>query len=341
MNTKPTRRDVARLAGVSTATVSNVVNRSGKVKEETVLRVQRAIDRLHYRPDMVARSLTTGKTMQIGIVLEDVLNPFYGEIVREFENAAGERDYFVSVCTGLRKLDGYFDSAVTRGLDGIFVTALPYKFRVEKLYRLVDCGVRVLTSGNVNVDRSRVSSIEQDYESGMAAAIRHLYRLGHRRIAYLSGLGRSQTFDLRCVAYRRCAAELRLPDAGSLLVSGEAPYTTNVRDGYNCAARLLRSGKRFTAAGCGNDLMAIGAIRAFRESGLRVPQDVSVVGFDGIEIGRFCDPPLTTMSLDKERFGRKAFELLYRGMACGETASCTEGLTLLEGGSTAPCPSAP
>ena len=110
---KATRTDVARLAGVSTATVSNVLNGSNKVKEATVRRVMEAVQQLDYRPDMIARSMTTKRTMQIGIVLEDVINPYYGEVMREFELAANEKNYFVNICTGLHKLDSYFDNFIT------------------------------------------------------------------------------------------------------------------------------------------------------------------------------------------------------------------------------------
>src|SRR5690554_6266494 len=106
---RPTRTDVAKLAGVSTATVSNVLNRPEIVTEETAKKVRAAIEQLDYRPDMIARSLSTKRTMQIGIVLEDMLNPFFGAIVKGFENAANEKNYFVNVCTGLNRLDNYLD----------------------------------------------------------------------------------------------------------------------------------------------------------------------------------------------------------------------------------------
>ena len=140
---KVTRADVAKLAGVSSATVSNVLNENNKVKEETAVRVRAAIKELDYRPDMIARSMVMKKTMQIGIVLENISNPFFGDIVRGFESAANEKGYFVNICTGFNKLDDYFDNFIIRRLDGVFVTAIPYKFKIEKLYHLVDKGIRV------------------------------------------------------------------------------------------------------------------------------------------------------------------------------------------------------
>ncbi|HHY82936.1 MAG TPA: LacI family transcriptional regulator [Clostridiales bacterium] len=332
---RPTRTDVAKLAGVSTATVSNVLNRPDIVTEETAERVRAAIKQLGYRPDMIARSLSTKRTMQIGIVLEDMLNPYFGAIVKEFESAANEQNYFVNVCTGLNRLDNYLDDFITRGLEGIFITALPYKFHVEKLYNLVEKGIKIITSGNINADSRLVSSIENDYIAAMHDVIEHLYNLGHINIAYLSGLGRELTYDLRCNGYRKSLEEFNLPYRDSLLIDGEYPYSTNIKAGYDCAMRLMGTGEKFTAVICGNDLMALGAMKAFQEKGFKIPEDISVVGFDGIEIGRYWEPALTTMSVDKTKFGRKAFELLHSNILTGKTDQFISKLTLWEGGSTA------
>lgn len=333
---KATRNDVAKLAGVSAATVSNVLNNSDKVKDDTVRRVMEAIERLNYRPDMVARSLITGQSRQIGIVLENIRNPHYGEIVEHFEAAAEARGYFVNICTGINKLDIYFDNFITRGLDGAFVAALPYKFEMDKLYNLIDNDIKVVVSGNVNADFRRVSFIENDYVKGMRKAVTYLNQLGHQDIAYLSGLGRELTYDERCKGYLECVRELQLPCGESLLIDGKYPFNTNTHVGYQLAKRLIDSGKPFTAAICGNDLMAIGAIKAFQDSGLSVPEDVSVIGFDGIEIGRYWSAPLTTLAVDGRVFGETAFELLYNNMTKGTTGFYLNDLALVEGKSTAP-----
>ena len=333
---KATRTDVARLAGVSTATVSNVLNGSNKVKEATVRRVMEAVQQLDYRPDMIARSMTTKRTMQIGIVLEDVINPYYGEVMREFELAANEKNYFVNICTGLNKLDSYFDNFITRHMDGVFVAALPYKFQEDKLYYLVERGVKVLTSGNVNADFRRVSSIENDYLTAMQDAMSYLVSLGHEEIAYLSGLGRDLPYDLRCTGYLDMVRALGLSCGDSLLIDSAYPYSTDFAAGHACAVRLLETGKPFTAMICGNDLMAMGAMKALLERGIRVPEDVSVMGFDGIAMGQFWSPSLTTMSVDKATFGRRAFELLYSNIVNDTTGYYKNKLTLVKGQSTGP-----
>jgi DNA-binding LacI/PurR family transcriptional regulator len=332
---RATRADVAKLANVSTATVSNVLNNVQKVKRETVERVMQAVEQLNYRPDMIARSLITGQTRQIGIVLENIRNPHYGEIVEHFEAAAEARGYFVNICTSIAKLDNYFDNFIDRGLDGAFVAALPYKFDIEKLYNLIQYDIKVVVSGNINADLHRVSFVENDYVKGMRKAITYLVSLGHKDIAYLSGLGRELTYDERCKGYIQCVQEMQLPCGESLLFDGKYPFFTNTREGYQLAKRLLDSRKPFTAAICGNDLMAIGAIKAFHDNGLSVPEDVSVIGFDGIELGRYCRPPLTTLAVDGRVFGKTAFELLYNNMNKGLTGFCLNELVFSEGQSTA------
>ena len=332
---KATRSDVAKLAGVSTATVSNALSCPHKVKDETVKKVLEAVKALDYKPDMIARSLSTKKTMQIGIVLEDISNPFFGEIVKGFERAANEKNYFVNICTGFNKLDEYFDNFITRRLDGVFVTAIPYKFNMDKLYHLVDNGIKVLVSGNVGADYRKVSSIENDHMAAMHEAMEYLYSLGHREIAYLSGLGRSLPYDLRSICYLKMVERLGLPCGENLLFDGEYPYTTDITAGYYYAKELIKSGRDFSAVICLNDLMALGAMKAIKEKGYKVPEDISVMGFDGISYGQYWEPSLTTMSLDKVKFGEKAFELLLSNIDNGNTCYFENKLSIMKRKSTA------
>lgn len=332
-----TRKDVARAAGVSTATVSNVLNRSVNVKEETAQRVLEAVRRLEYSPNMVARSLSTKRTMQVAIVLEDIGNPFFAEVAADFERAAEEKNYFVNICMSLNKLDAYYENFKARGVDGVFVTALPHKYDVNKLYQLAEGGIKVVTSGNVEIDTRKICSIENDYENGIHKAMEYLYGLGHRRIAYLSGLGRELSSDCRCMAYLRELKALGLDYGERLLVDGKHPYTTSMRDGYRCAGQLLDSGKEFTAIICGNDMMAVGAMRALGERGLETPGDVSVIGIDGTSVGSYYRPSLTTLEVNPG-IGRKAFELLYGNMMQGNVGYYKSDVKLVVRESTAQAP---
>ena len=331
-----TRKDVAKRAGVSVATVSNVLNNPHIVREDTVVKIKVAMEELDYRPNLVARSLITNRSMQLGILLEDIRNPFYSEIVEHFEAAAEQKGYFVSICPGLTKVDRYFDNFISRNLDGIFVAALPHHFETEKLYSLVNKGIKIVVSGNINADFRLVSSIEHDFKKAMETALTYLRSLGHEHIAYLSGLAGEFSFDERCSSYIELTDRLKLPCGQNLLVDGCYPYRTDPKTGYEQARRLIDMNSIFTAVICGNDLMAIGAIRAFEEAGLRVPDDVSVMGFDGIEIGQYIRRPLTTMSVNREFFGRKVFDLLYNNIQNDVTGFFRNLLSLHEGESTAP-----
>ena len=181
---KVTRADVAKLAGVSTATVSYVLNGSRNISERTRKCVLDAVERLNYKPDMIARSMTKNETMQLSLMINDITNPFYSEIVMGFEAAAIEKGYFVNVCTGYKDINNYLENYIARRIDGVFVVAVPHKFDLGKLYDLTENGIKVVVSGNTEVDHKKVCSIENDYQTGMKEALNYLRSLGHERIAY-------------------------------------------------------------------------------------------------------------------------------------------------------------
>ena len=332
---KATRSDVAKLAGVSTATVSYVLNKSKTLSPETTERVMRAVRELNYRPDIIARSMSTRESMQIGILLENISNPFYGDIIRGFESSANKQGYFVNVCTSLRRYNEYIEGAIARRLDGLFIMALPTSYDMEKLYHLTEQDIGVIVSGCCNADLKRLCLIENDYLTAMRDAMLHLHQRGHRDIAFITGLDRSLTFDNRVSGYLRMVEELGLTCGDDLLIEGRPPYSTAMQDGYDLTQRLLKTRRRFTALICVNDLTAFGAYMALRENGLRIPEDVAVVGFDDILFSSFCSPTLTTLSVDKFAFGQKAFELLYSYMTQGNTGFYLNRLRLVERQSTA------
>lgn len=316
---KVTRADVAKLAGVSTATVSYVLNGSRNMSDKTRKLVLDAVEQLNYKPDMIARSMTKNETMQLSLMINDITNPFFSEIVVGFETAAIEKGYFVNVCTGYKDINNYFDNYIARRIDGVFVVAVPHKFDLNRLYNLTENGIKVVVSGNTEADLKRVSSIENDYVAGMRTAVTYLHQLGHERIAYLSGLSRKHKYDRKIEGYLAAMEQQGLNCGEELLLEGRAPYSTSVEDGYAMAKELVASGKEFTAAICTNDLMAMGAVSAFEDVGLRAPQDVSVMGFDDILFAKAWRPAITTMAVSKYEFGRKAFELLYTNIKKGNT----------------------
>ena len=326
------------MAGVSTATVSYVLNGSRGMSDKTKKLVYDAVEQLNYKPDMIARSMTTNETKQLSLMINDITNPFYSEIIKGFEEAAIEKGYFVNVCTGYKDINNYLDNYIARRIDGVFIVAMPYKFDIQKLYGLVDYGVKVVVSGNTEADLQKVSSIESDYMAAMQDAVKYLHNLGHQKIAYLSGLGRQHKSDCKIEGYLRAMEQMSLPYGEDLLFAGSAAYTTGVEDGYAMAQQLIHSGMEFTAVICQNDLMAMGAIAALEDSGKKVPQDVSVIGFDDILFAKAWRPAITTMAVSKYEFGYKAFELLYHNIKQGQTATYVSTLQLKERESTARCP---
>ena len=282
------------------------------MSEKTRKLVLDAVEQLNYKPDMIARSMTKNETRQLSFMVNDATNPFYGEIIVGFENAAMERGYFVNICTGNKNINDYFDNYIARRVDGVFIAAIPYKFDMAKLYSLTDNGIRVVVSGNTDVDLKRVSSIESDYVTAMDKAVSYLYGLGHREISYLSGLSRKFQFDHRIDGYLAAVERYQLPCGSDLLFDGKPPYHTEIAEGYALTQELLKSERRFTAVICLNDLMAMGAISALQEAGLRVPEDVAVSGFDN-NIEDLLAENLTTVQVFNEELGsRLALQILYR-----------------------------
>lgn len=336
-----TREDVAREASVSTATVSYVLNNTHHLSEETRSRVMKAVEKLGYKPDMIAKSMATNKTHQLAIVMDSLLNPYYGEIAIGFENAAVQEGYFINICSGQNNLDAYFDSFIGRRLDGILLLALPDKFHIENLYRLINSGVKIIMSDIDDIDVSRVSMLDNNYYEGMKLAFEHLYNLGHREIVYLDVMQAQpgyQKVNYREKSFFECRKKYLADSNKDNIVSFSQAGLNHIEKGFNAAQRLIASGRTFTAVICTNDLVAIGAINAFTDAGISVPRDVSVVGFDNIVYGKSWEPAITSVYHDKVEFGKKAFDILNNNINNNITGFYKADVMLYKGASTAPPP---
>lgn len=331
-----TREDVAREAGVSNATVSYVLNGTRHFSDATVQRVHAAVKKLGYKPDMIARSMVKSETHQLGIVFDNILNPYYGEIVLGFENEAVKNGYFINICSGQNNLDGYFDTFISRRIDGLLILALPDKFHIEKLYDLADAGIKIVSGGIDNIDLKRISLLDGNYGEGMLLAYNHLYDLGHRKIIYLSALQGIEQSDSRERVFLKELEKHGVSNPRQNVVKLDLLYKSGINDGYQIAKKLLMSGKEFTAVICTNDLMAIGAIKAFHEAGLSVPKDISVVGFDNLIYSQCWSPSITSVSHNTQDFGKKACEMLLNNIRSGITGFYKATVSLYIGQSTAP-----
>jgi len=304
-NKRITLNDVALLAGVSSQTVSRVVNNHPYVSEETRRRVLTAIRKLNYHPNRAARSLATRRSCTLGVVSYDIA--FYGpaQMVMNIERTAKRRGYTVSLATiDSMTLDDVRQAVLDVGgdaMDGLLFIAPVVGVTYDDLVRVAE------TVPFVQIDTAlsaKVPSVVIDQRHGSQLATRHLIDLGHRAIAEISGPLAWYGAQARHTSWRDTLLAAGL--AAELSVEGD----WTARSGYEAAGRLLDAGASFTALVVGNDQMALGALAALRERGLSVPDDVSIVGFDDVPEAAFFNPPLTTIRQNFAALGEQSVEYL-------------------------------
>jgi LacI family transcriptional regulator len=305
-----TIKDVAAAAGVSKATVSRVLSGDAtSMRAETRQKVQEVIDALGYRPSAVARSLTSRRTCTLGMLISDVANPFYGDVIHGVEDAAFESEYNLllgNINYDLARGEALVRSFVDRRVDGVLLMSSS----------MTDAWLEQLARGHVPVvvldwqvksPLAGVSTIAVDYSAGIRAAVKHLVDLGHRRFAHVGGPGNLQTSQARRDAFLTALNACGL-DAREVIL-----LEANLRiDGGRLAAeRLLELEPCPTAVFAANDLTAMGVMSAARAKGLRLPQDLSVVGLDDIWLASEEEPPLTTVALPRYEIGVLSVQMLF------------------------------
>jgi len=299
---QPTIGDVARRASVSRATVSRVINRYPHVRPRVRAAVQRAMQALGYRPDRVARSLARRETQTLGLVVADITNPFYAETARAIVETARGHGYNVILCNtdNLPRLqEEYVEVLRQRRVDGIIFGSVFLHDPVVE--RLVQAGYPCIMYNRRLRSRSG-NYIVLDNVGASRELTRHFLKLGHRRIGFISGLRDTSTAVDRLQGYREALRAAGVPRDPGLI----RPGAFKAEMAQRAARELLKLRRRPTAIVAGNDLMALGVIQAAEDMGLRVPEDVAVVGFDNIEIASHRDIQLTTMAQQKTEMGRLA-----------------------------------
>ena len=302
----PTISDVARQAGVSTATVSRVMSGAVAARPQTRARVLAAVETLGYRPSAVARSLKLRTTRTLGLLVTDIQNPYYPDIVRAVEDAALERNLAVLLCNGAddpAREETYLDLLVDRRVDGIIIASSGLQERHGAW--LARRSVPVVLVNWAAPDLA-LPAILGDNRAGGRLATEHLLSLGHRRIGHLSAPARNAAAAERLAGVVEALTTAGLDSYALTVVEGDG----RVGGGQLAAAELLDRDPGVTAIVCYNDLTAIGAVRAIRARGGRVPEDVSVVGYDDIALSALVDPPLTTIAQRMPEMGRWAVERL-------------------------------
>jgi LacI family transcriptional regulator len=298
--------EIAKHAGVSTATVSRTINGSGKVKPETAEKVWRVVESMGYHPSSHAQALASGKSHLFGLIISDITNPFFPEIVRSFEEISLQNGFEVIVAnTGYnssrmahsvrrmiqRKTEGV--AVLTTEMDPVLVSQL----ETQKI------PVVFLDTGRTGLHASK---IRVDWGKGIAEAMEHIFGLGHRRIGYISGPLEYASAISRQKAFLKCLQKYSLPVDENLIQRGNF----KIDGGKAAMERLLTLKDRPTAILAANDLSAIGALHASVSMGFKVPEDISIIGFDDIDFCQLTQPPLTTILLSREEIAEKAFDAL-------------------------------
>jgi len=331
-----TRDDVARRAGVSPATVSYVVNDGPRsVSPETRIRVLRAIEELGYQPSAVARSLRLQRTSTIGLIMPDTANPFFAEVARGVEEVGFENGYTVVLCHSnydLNREMEYVNVLRYKRVDGVIF--MPATDDSKPIQRLLDYGIPVVIVDRL-VTVEGVGLVVADNFGGGYEATKHLIDLGHRCIGCIIRPAFLAHTTARLQGYKAALKERDLPCEEQYIVKGGFRFT----DGEAAMHALLELDSPPTAVFAYNDIMAIGAMRAVQSRGLRVPDDVSIVGFDDISLALYCNPPLTTVAQPKMEMGRKGADLLIKMIRSSDNQanfSVTFDVKLVIRGSTGP-----
>jgi len=298
---------VAKRARVSKATVSRVINGTANVTPETAERVRRAVEALNYHPNMNAQALGSGRSGLYGLIISDITNPYFPELVKAFEDIAVEHGQDVLISNtdyDPVRMERCVVRMLQRRVDGVAIMtsemeeSLIQSFSARQIPTVfMDTKTSVAGAAVVNVD----------YEAGVQEALQYLFALGHRKIAFISGPMQLSSARVRSEAFQRglrqqgIKLDKKLMEAGNHRVDG----------GHAAMRKILERGSRPTAVVASNDLTAIGAMGALHEAGRRIPEDVSVIGFDDIQLSAYTSPTLTTLHVPRREVAATAFRMLY------------------------------
>ncbi|MGZ8438489.1 MAG: LacI family DNA-binding transcriptional regulator [Candidatus Limnocylindrales bacterium] len=303
--------DVAKLAGVSAMTVSRVINNSGYIGRETRSRVEAAVAELAYVPNALGRQLRSKRTKMLALVLTDIMNPFFTTIARGVEDVARGQGFSVVFCNtdeSEAEEARYLLMLVQRQVDGVLLVPASTS---GKSLRMLSSHTMPVVVLDRRIRSRKADSVRSDSEAGAHTLTKHLIGLGHRRIAMLTGRRSVSTSIDRVAGYRMAMAEAGLEVDDDLVRFGAYNYGDfDQVDGSRMAREVLAADPRPTAIFAANNFIAFGAIRAIREAGLRMPEDMSVVAFDDLPTAWLSDPFLTVVDQPAYEIGRRGAELL-------------------------------
>lgn len=301
-----TMKDIARLAGVSLSTVSHVVNNSRFVSEEITLKVKKVIEELNYRPSLVARSLKVKETNTIGMIVTTSNNPFFSEVVRHVERYCERHDYhliLVNTDGNSQNLQQHLERLLLKQVDGLLLMcAEPQNFDLSAITHLTLPMVVIdWWQQSLNAD-----IIHENSELGGYLATKALFDAGYRDIAIITGELSKPLAQNRLAGYKRVLSENNLPIRPEWVIESHFHYD----GGVEAMTKLLALENRPRAVFAMSDSIAIGAYQVIQRAGLRIPQDIAIIGYDNIELSQYLYPPLSTIHQPKARLAKAAVEKL-------------------------------
>jgi LacI family transcriptional regulator len=303
-----TIKDVARESGVNISTVSRALNNGYGVNDQTREHVMAVAARLHYRPNRIARGLVTGRSHSLGLIVSDIRNPFFAEVARGAEDAARAGNCDLVLCNSDLDADKqmqYVQSLQEKRIDGIMMNSVSMLSR-EQQAQLAASGVPIVLL-NRSASNHTFSTVCADNESGGALAARYLLGLGHRKIAHLTGPRQHGNLSDRAQGFVR-ALQAAEHQEQPVVLRGKFTF----EGGAELARKLLDEHPDVTAIFAANDVMAFGVAHAAIDRGLRIPEDLSLVGFDNLQFSVIVHPPLTTIHQPKYEMGSAAVDVLLR-----------------------------
>jgi LacI family repressor for deo operon, udp, cdd, tsx, nupC, and nupG len=304
-------KDVADLAGVSTATVSRTLVDPAKVQTHTRKRVLHAVKQTGYVTNNLARSFRTRRSHTIVVLVPDITNVFFANIIQGIEGVARARGY--RTLLGDMQNDAgnaiaYGNLCAQRQADGVICLGRTIPFRYNKNRKSIDPAWPPLVMACEYDDAIPIPGVGIDNRAAALEGVRYLAAQGHSRIAYLNGPAGSPLCRDRLAGYREGMAELGRKNCGTLIYSGDFSFDS----GAEAARVMLSAGEWPTAVFAANDAMAIGALQVLKREGVRVPEEMSMLGFDDIEFSAYCDPPLTTIHQPRSEIGATSMRLMLR-----------------------------
>jgi len=309
-----TMKDIAKLAGVSTSTVSHVINKSRFVSEEISLRVNNAAQQLNYRPSALARSLKINRTKTIGMLVTTSTNPFFGEVVKGVERSCYQQGYNLILCNtegDNERMRESINTLLQKRVDGLILMCSSLEGeRIDVFEQYPDIPVVVMDWGPMLFTSDKIQ--DNSLRGGYLAA-KYLIESGHQQIGCITGPLVKHQAQMRYEGYKRALNEAGLDFNANWII--EADF--ECEGGYEAFNKMFAKGPLPSSIFVCNDMMAMGVINAANEKGIRIPQDLSIIGYDDIHIAKFMSPSLTTIHQPKYRLGKAAVEALLNRLEKG------------------------